>query len=68
MFVLIPASELPSDDEALVTLVFVFVTLVLTEAKLAPSEVLAFVTSDWTASEPDERPAPVKVRLANDQT
>jgi hypothetical protein len=73
--VLTPAIDVPKEVEAFKTLVFVVVmlvlavpTFVLIVASVAPSELLALVTSDCTASEPLERPAPVRVRVALPQT
>jgi hypothetical protein len=77
-------SELPSELEALFTIVFVFVfttaasdevavasavsvwpfTLLVSFVIAAPSELDAVVTSDWSASEPELKPAPVSVRVA----
>jgi len=50
-------------DDAFRILVFAVVIFVLAVASVAPSELEAFVTSDCTASEPDDRPAPVSVRV-----
>ncbi len=46
----------------------VLLTAVVTAAMLVESEVEALVTSDCTARDPDERPAPVSVRVPLAQT
>jgi len=61
IFVFAVASVEPRLLDAARTFVFVVPTLVPTAANVAPSELDAFVTSDCTASEPDDRPAPVSV-------
>ena len=75
MVVIAEAIEAPSEVEAAKTFEFVVLmfalavfTFVPIVAKVAPSEDDAFVTSDCTASEPDESPAPVRVRVAEDHT
>jgi hypothetical protein len=58
-----------SDEEAFPTIVFVFALTAVVPAEIAEaSEVEADVTSDWSASEPDESPAPVSVREPKLQT
>jgi hypothetical protein len=79
----IDVSEAPSDEDAVVTIEFVFpfttaaieleavpsavsvwpFTFAVPALTAAPNELEALVTSDWSASEPDERPAPVSVRV-----
>lgn len=59
--------------DALPTTVFVFaftaaVPALIFAARFAAREDEAEVTSDCTAREPEERPAPVRVRVPNDQT
>lgn len=51
-----------SDVEAFNTEVFVFALIIVA------NEVEAVVMSDWTANEPDVKPAPVRVRVPNVQT
>jgi len=84
----IPAIELPRDEEAVVTTVFVFVLItaaseedavstvasVLLFTLAVPAEIaeareeVAVSTSDRVAREPDVRPAPVRVLVADPQT
>jgi hypothetical protein len=55
----------PSDELAVPIAVFVFAfTLAVPALTAAPNELEALVTSDWSASEPELRPAPVSVRVA----
>jgi hypothetical protein len=63
--VVTPPMANASDDEA----AFVFALIATCEAVIAEARLVeAFVTSDCTAREPTESPAPVKVRVPNDQT
>lgn len=66
VFVLTKATiELEAFERRLAVLPF---TAVVPEAIAAASDVDAVVTSDCSAKAPDERPAPVRVRVPNDQT
>ena len=75
IFVFAVASEAPKDELAFVIFVFAVLILVLAVftfvpivANVAPNEDDAFVTSDCTANEPELKPAPVRVRVAEDHT
>jgi len=72
MLLVFPFTTAAREVDAVVTVVdrvatceFVLVFTLAVPAVIAePSEVEAVVTSDWSASEPEESPAPVSVRVA----
>jgi hypothetical protein len=62
-------SDAASDELAVATTELVLLLTAVVPAVIeAASDVEAFVTSDCTASDPDESPAPVRVRVAADHT